>query len=115
MLVRQKMTLKERMCREEAELKVIMEQLSALSRDQDPASQRERERALHGLTTRLVETRCAVDEWLSGHTERDRNALAYKIRVEYPLFSLLDSLACLSGEFVDWSVRDLSLTLAAAQ
>ena len=109
------MTLKERMSREEAELKVTMEQLSALSRDPDPAAQRERERALHALTTRLVETRCAVDAVLAGCTERERNALAYKIRVEYPVFSLLDSLACLSGEFVDWSVRDLSLTLAAAE
>ena len=109
------MTLKQRMDREEAELKVSMEQLSALSRDPGPASQRARAHALHALTTRLVETRCAVDAWMAGRTERDRNALAYKIRVEYPVFSLLDSLACLSGEFVDWSVRDLSLTMAAAQ
>jgi hypothetical protein len=109
------MTLKERMSREEEELKAIMERLSALSRDTDPEARRVRERALHALTTRLVETRCVVDGWLAGHTDRDRNALAYKIRVEYPVFSLLDSLACLSGEFVDWSVRDFSLTLAAAQ
>ena len=101
------MTMKERMDREEEELKVVMERLSALSRDTDPASHRERERALHALTTRLVETRCAVDALLADQTDNDRNALAYKIRVEYPFFSHLDSLACLSGEFVDWSVVDV--------
>ncbi len=102
------------MARDEAELQGIMRRLNETRRD-DPVSRRERQKRLHELSTKLVETRSYVDEWLTGRTERERNALTYKIRVEYPLFSILDSLASLSGEFVDWSVRDFSLTAAAAQ
>jgi hypothetical protein len=106
--------LKERLSSDEVKLQAIMRRLNAVPRD-EPSTRRAREKTLHELSTVLVETRCFVDECLSGCTERDRNALTYKIRVEYPLFSLLDSLACLSGEFVDWSVRDFSLTAAAAR
>jgi hypothetical protein len=108
------MNLKERMDRDEAELKLIIERLNGL-RANTPLRRGEREQTLYALTTKLVETRCFVDEWLCGRADHERSALAYKIRVEYPVYSHLDSLASLSGEFVDWSVRDFSLTLAAAQ
>ncbi len=108
------MNLKERLSHDEAELKSIMARLND-ARGDNPQKRSERARTLFALTTKLVETRCFVDEWLCGRTATERSALEYKIRVEYPIYSLLDSLAALSGEFVDWSVRDFSLTLAAAQ
>ncbi len=108
------MSLKEVLDSNEAVLKGLIDRLCA-ARPETPALRRERERTLHELSTRLIETRTRVDEMLSGLTRPRRNALEYRIRVEYPLFSLLDQLASLSSEFVDWSVRDFSLTTAAAQ
>jgi len=108
------MNLKERMIHDETELKRIIGHLNR-TRGDNPLLQRERERTLRALRIKLVETRSFVDEYLFGRSAHERSALGYKIRVEYPVYSHLDSLACLSGEFVDWSVRDFTLTFAPAR
>ena len=108
------MNMKDRMSRDEAELKVIIDRISDAG-DDTMNARIEREHALYALTTKLVEMRTFLDDCLSGRTDHERGVLTYKIRIEYPLFSHLDSLASLSGEFVDWSVRDFSLTSAAAR
>ena len=106
------MNVKDRMSRDEAELKAIVDRISAC-RSEDPAVRLERESALLALAAKLVEIRTFVDDCLGGRTEHEKSLLQYKIRIEYPLFSHLDSLASLSGEFVDWSIRDFSLTSAS--
>jgi hypothetical protein len=103
--------MKDRMSSDEAELKTIVDRISAAGGVDAPA-RLERDSALLALAAKLVEMRTFVDDCLGGRSEHERNSLAYKIRVEFPLFSHLDSLASLSGEFVDWSVRDFSLTPA---
>ncbi len=106
------MNLKDRMSRDEAELKTIVDRINAAHGD-DPAARLERDSSLLALAAKLVEMRTFVDDCLGGRTEHEKSVLQYKIRIEYPLFSHLDSLASLSGEFVDWSVRDFSLTPAS--
>lgn len=106
------MNVKDRMSRDEADLKAIVDRINA-ARDTDAETLLEREEALRALALKLQEMRRFVDDCLSGRTDHERGVLQYKIRVEYPLFSHLDALASLSGEFVDWSARDFSLTTAS--
>jgi hypothetical protein len=108
------MNVKDRMSHDEAELKVIVDRISAAI-GVEPVALLERDCALQALAAKLVEMRTFVDDCLGGRSEQERNVLQYKIRIEFPLFSHLDSLASMSGEFVDWSARDFSLTPASEQ
>jgi len=44
-----------------------------------------------------------VEDCLSGRSDHERAVLAYQLRVEYPLYSHLESLSGLSREYVEWS------------
>jgi hypothetical protein len=105
------MSVKERLQRDEAELRSIIERLGAAG--DDTGDRGDRAGALRQLSAKLAETRGFVDEVLGGRSDHERAVLLYKIRVEFPLYSHLDALASLSGEFVDWSTRDFSLTAAS--
>ena len=104
------MSVKDRLQRDEAELRSIIERLGAAG--DDTGARDERGEALRLLSAKLAETHGFVDEVLVGRSDHERAVLLYKIRVEFPLYSHLDALASLSGEFVDWSARDFSLTAA---
>jgi hypothetical protein len=104
------MSVKDRLAKDEAELRVIVERLGASG--DDTGAGEDREGILRALALKLGDTRLFVDDMLSGRGEHERAMLLYKIRVEFPLYSHLDALASLSGEFVDWSARDFSLTAA---
>ena len=104
------MSVKERLQRDEAELRSIIVRLGGCG--DDTGGPADREETLRLLRARLAETRGFVDEVLVGRSDHERAVLLYKIRVEFPLYSHLDALASLSGEFVDWSARDFSLTAA---
>ncbi len=90
----------------EEELKELVDRL-AQTRGTSPCAQVERAYLLRSLATRLLEMRSHIEECLSGRGANERSLLEYQVRVEFPLYSHLDSLSSMSREYVDWSVSDL--------
>jgi hypothetical protein len=92
-----------RMKSDEAELKALIDELG---RHQGGGTRAriEREYAMRCLSRKLEEMRSFVEDCLCGRNAYEQSLLEYKMRVEYPLYSHLDSLSSLPREFVDWSV-----------
>jgi hypothetical protein len=96
------MDWKARMMLDEAELKAIVDRLGQVQ-GQGVRSRIEREYALRSLSRKLAEMRAFVEDCLCGRTAHEQSVLEYRMRVEYPLYSHLDSLSAMPREFVDWS------------
>ena len=96
------MDWKERLTTDERELKSIVDMLGG-TRGDGLRARAQRELATHALSAKLMDMRGFVEDCLSGRNEHERAVLAYKLRVEYPLFSHLESLSGLSREYVTWS------------
>ncbi len=95
------MDWKTRMMSDEAELRALVDRLGAL---QGPGSDRaEREYAMRTLARKLAEMRRFVEDCLCGRNTYEQQMLEYRVRLEYPLYSHLDSLSALPREYVDWS------------
>jgi len=96
------MDWKMRMKCDEGELKSIIDRLARIQGG-SPRAGIEREYALRSLSRKLVEMRSFVDDCLSGRNAHEQSLMEYKVRLEYPLYSHLDSLSALPPEFIDWS------------
>jgi chromatin segregation and condensation protein Rec8/ScpA/Scc1 (kleisin family) len=96
------MDWKARMMLDEAELKTIVDRLGQVQ-GQGMRAKIEREYAMRSLSRKLAEMRTFVDDCLCGRTAYEQSVLEYRMRVEYPLYSHLDSLSAMPREFVDWS------------
>jgi hypothetical protein len=87
---------------DEIELKALIERLGD-SNEGGLLSRVEREQVRRSLGEKLAEMRLFVDDCMSGRSDHEKAVLAYKLRVEHPLFSHLTSLSSLSREYVEWS------------
>jgi hypothetical protein len=96
------MDWKTRMKKDEAELRDLVDQLGKLHGEGQAVSI-EREYAMRTLARKLAEMRLFVEDCLCGRNTYEQSLLEYKVRVEYPLYSHLDSLSALPREYVDWS------------
>ena len=96
------MDWKRKLTADERELKVLVERLGAARRG-GLQGRAERRLASRSLNIKLVQTHAFVQDFLSGRSDEERDALEYKLRVEYPLYSHLNSLSLLSREYVEWS------------
>jgi hypothetical protein len=96
------MDWKERLKTDERELKSIVDMLGE-TRGEGLRARAQREFAAHALSAKLSDMRGFVEDCLSGRNEHERAVLAYQLRVEYPLYSHLESLSGLSREYVEWS------------
>ncbi len=96
------MDWKERLRNDEAELRAIV---SRLGNDTGSALRTPGERnfAVRSLADKLTETRSFVDDILSGRNNDEKAVLEYRLRVEYPLFFHLASLAAMPRDYVDWA------------
>jgi len=106
------MNLIERLCRDEAELKELIDRI-AERQGVEPCAQVERAWLMRGLAGKLADMRACVEASLGGLDGEGRSLLEYRVRVELPLYSHLDSLSGMSREFVDWTAPDPSLGLTA--
>jgi hypothetical protein len=86
----------------EAQLRVLIERLGE-PLESEPLSYGERKIAMQSLGEKLAEMRSYVDDCMGGRSDHEKAVLEYKLRVEYPLYSHLTSLAALSPEYVEWS------------
>lgn len=91
---------------DEKDLKALIDQLGEQA-EGDGRSCVDREIAIRSLSLKLTAMRSYVDDCMSGRSDHERAVLAYKLRVEYPLFSHLTSLSALSREYVEWSCPEL--------
>jgi hypothetical protein len=96
------MDWKTRMKMDEAELKQIVDKLAEIHGD-GLRTRLEREYAMRTLSRKLADMRSFVEDCLSGRNTWEKSLMEYKVRVEYPLYSHLDSLSSLSHQYVDWS------------
>jgi hypothetical protein len=96
------MDWKTRMKSDESELKAIIDKVAKIQGGGSRA-RIEREYAMRSLARKLVEMRSFVDDCLSGRNAFEQSMMEYKVRVEYPLYSHLDSLSSLPREYIDWS------------
>jgi hypothetical protein len=96
------MDWKTRMRTDEAELKQIVDRLAEI-RGEGLRTKIEREYAMLTLSRKLADMRSFVEDCLSGRNTWEKSLMEYKVRIEYPLYSHLDSLSALSREYVDWS------------
>ena len=90
-----------RLRRDELRLRRIIRRLAELKED-DPVSKAVRQRGLHALARTIASMRLLVDDCLSGRNEYERSVMEYRVRVEYPLYSHIDSLTTLSPRHLDW-------------
>lgn len=91
-----------RMRNDEKELKEFVERLGD-SQGGSLCAQVERAYMMRSLSNKLADMRSFVEDCLSGRNSYEQSLMEYKVRVEFPLYSHLDSLSSLSPEFVDWS------------
>jgi len=96
------MDWKMRMKCDEAELKSIIDRIARIQGG-GPRARTEREYAMRSLSRKLVEMRSFVDDCLSGRNAYEQSMMEYRVRLEYPLYSHLDSLSALPREYIDWS------------
>jgi hypothetical protein len=96
------MEWKMRMKCDEAELKSIIDRIAKIQGG-GPRARTEREYAMRSLSRKLVEMRSFVDDCLSGRNAYEQSVMEYRVRLEYPLYSHLDSLSALPREYIDWS------------
>lgn len=82
---------------DEANLQAIIGRLGA--RGTTPAERAEASRALRA---KLATMGAYVEELMSGRSDHERDVLEYRLRVQYPLYSHLSSLAGMPPAFVDW-------------
>jgi hypothetical protein len=107
------MDLITRMRNSERELKELIDRIAER---QGPSlcSQVERAYLMRGLATRLAEMRTYIEDCLSGRNTHERSLLEYRVRIELPLYSHLDSLSGMSKEYVDWAAAEEAPQPAAA-
>jgi hypothetical protein len=96
------MDWKARMISDEKELRALVDRLGTLQ-GEGPSASVEREYTMRTLARKLKEMRAFVDDCLCGRNTYEQSLLEYRMRMEYPLYSHLDSLSALPREFVDWS------------
>jgi hypothetical protein len=96
------MDWKARMKSDEKELRALVDKLSTLQ-GAGTSTSIEREYTMRVLARKLVEMRGFVEDCLCGRNTYEQSLLEYRMRVEYPLYSHLDSLSALPREYVDWS------------
>jgi hypothetical protein len=96
------MDWKSRMKRDEEELKQIIDRLGE-TRGDSLGTRIEREYMMRSLSRKLVEMRSFVEDCLSGRNSYEQSLMEYRVRVEFPLYSHLDSLSGISRDYVDWS------------
>ncbi len=101
-----------RMRNDESELKDLVERLGD-SLGGSLCSQVERVYLMRSLSNKLVDMRSFIEDCLSGRNSYEQSLMEYKVRVEFPLYSHLDSLSALSPEFVDWSAAEKRHTVGA--
>jgi hypothetical protein len=97
------MDWKTQMKSDEAELKMIVDQLEQVQ-GQEEAARIERKLNALMLSRKLVEIRARVDCRMGGCTLHEQSMLQYKVRMEYPLYSHLSSLSIMPPEYVDLSI-----------
>ena len=83
------------------QLRRIVQSLAKL-RDDTPGVAAARARMLRALAARIADMRALVQDCLSGRSEHEQSVMAYRVRVEFPLYSHLGSLSALAPEHVDW-------------
>ena len=104
-----------RMRNSERELKELIDRIAER---QGPSlcSQVERAYLMRGLANKLAEMRDSIEDCLTGRNTHERSLMKYRVRVELPLYSHLDSLSGMSREYVDWAspevTSDVGLTAA---
>ena len=91
----------------EAELKDLVDRL-ALAQGPSPCAQVERAYLMRSLAGKLLEMRSFIEDCLSGRNTHEQSLMEYRVRVEFPLFSHLDSLSSMSRSYVEWSAGDAS-------
>ncbi len=96
------MNWKKRLKTDEAQLKALIDRLNE-TQEGGLLSRGEHELALRTLTLKLAQMRSYVEDCMSGRSEYEKSVLEYKLRVEYPLFAHLASLATVSRKYVEWS------------
>ncbi len=89
------MDMTSRMREEEAGLKGLVERLGNI-RGNGLRSRIERLQLTHALGRRLSETRLFLDDCLSGRNSYEQYLMEYRIRVEFPVFSHLNSIYSMS-------------------
>lgn len=92
----------------EAELKELVDRL-ATAQGASPCAQVERAYLMRSLAAKLLEMRSFVEDCLAGRNTHERSLLEYRVRVEFPLYSHLDSLSSMSHSYVDWAETGLPL------
>jgi hypothetical protein len=106
------MNLVDRLRKGEGELKELIDRI-AERQGSEPCAQVERAWLMRGLAGKLADMRGCIEGSLAGLDEHARSLLEYRVRVELPLYSHLDSLSAMSREFVDWTASDPALGLTA--
>jgi hypothetical protein len=96
------MDWKEKLMADEKELKALVNRLNE-TRGSGLRVRLEREYLMRCLSRKLVEMHAFVDDCMSGRNAYEQSLMAYKLRVQYPLYSQMDSLASLPRQYVDWS------------
>jgi hypothetical protein len=96
------MDWKTRMKSDESELKGIIDKIAKIQGG-GPRARIEREYAMRSLSRKLVEMRSFVEDCLCGRNAYEQSSMECRVRVEYPLYSHLDSLSSLPREYVGWS------------
>ena len=91
-----------RMSNDESELKELVDRLGQ-TQGGSPCAQVERAYMMRSLSNKLADMRSFIEDCLSGRNSYEQSLMEYKMRVEFPLYSHLDSLSSLSPDFVDWS------------
>ena len=91
------MDFRARLDSDEANLRAIVGRLGA--KGTLPAERAEASRALRA---KLASMSSYVEDLMSGRSEYERGVLEYRLRVEYPLYFHLSSLAGMPPAFVDW-------------
>lgn len=101
-----------RMRNDEKELSELIAKLGD-AQDGSLCSSVERVYLMRSLSNKLADMRSFIEDCLSGRNSYEQSLMEYKVRVEFPLYSHLDSLSALSPEFVDWSTAERRHAVAA--
>jgi len=96
------MDWKEQLKRDERELKSIVDMLGE-TRGSGLRACAQREFAARALGAKLSDVRGYLEDCLSGRSEHEKAVLEYQLRIEFPLYSHLESLSGLSRQYVEWS------------
>jgi hypothetical protein len=96
------MDWKDRLMADEKELKDLVNRISGIQ-GSGLRVRLEREYLMRSLSGKLKEMHAFVDDCLSGRNAYEQSLMAYQLRIEYPLYSQMDSLASLPRQYVDWS------------